>query len=256
MQTKKTNEAKVVYAVLLAVIAALSVLVIVTGIMARRSKEGVDTSNLNDTSVFDAFGRTTSDDTTKANDETSGKTSDTEAMNREVETTEQITEGAAATETDDLSVSAQTTLPEFIAPVSGVVSKEHSESVLVFSLTMNDYRTHTGVDISASDGESVAAAADGVVLSVWSDPMWGYCISISHEGDAVTVYKNLTEESIRYLEAGDIVYKGEVIGAVGDSALYEIADEPHLHFEFSIGGVNVDPCEYIEFAGSDVTEDE
>ncbi|MCD8003044.1 MAG: M23 family metallopeptidase [Clostridia bacterium] len=251
MQTKKTNEAKVVYAVLLAVIAALSVLVIVTGIMSRRSKDDDDTSASSDvTSALDVFADSEKEDETSRSDysasrETDAATSNTEAAD--------LTEPSA---TDDISVSSEPTLPEFIAPVDGVVSKEHSDTVLVYSLTMNDYRTHTGVDIASTDGAEVVAAADGVVLSVWSDPMWGYCISISHEGDAVTVYRNLTESSIKGIASGDIVYKGEVIGAVGESAIYELADEPHLHFEMTIGGVSVDPCDYIEFATQDLTEGE
>lgn len=250
MQTKKTNEAKVVYAVLLAVIAALSVLVIVTGIMSRRSKDDDDTSALSDiTSALDVFAGSEKEDETSRSDsasrETDAATSNTEAAD--------LTEPS---ETDDISVSSEPTLPEFIAPVDGVVSKEHSDTVLVYSLTMNDYRTHTGVDIASTYGAEVVAAADGVVLSVWSDPMWGYCISISHEGDAVTVYRNLTESSIKGIASGDIVYKGEIIGAVGESAIYELADEPHLHFEMTIGGVSVDPCDYIEFADTDTTEDE
>ncbi|MCD8312048.1 MAG: M23 family metallopeptidase [Firmicutes bacterium] len=248
MQTKKTNEAKVVYAVLLAVIAALSVLVIVTGIMSRRSKDDDDTSASSDvTSALDVF----------AGSEKEDETSRSDSASREIDTTTSNTEAADLTEpseTDDISVSSEPTLPEFIAPVDGVVSKEHSDTVLVYSLTMNDYRTHTGVDIASTDGAEVVAAADGVVLSVWSDPMWGYCISISHEGDAVTVYRNLTESSIKGIASGDIVYKGEVIGAVGESAIYELADEPHLHFEMTIGGVSVDPCDYIEFAAQDLTE--
>ncbi|MCD7788674.1 MAG: M23 family metallopeptidase [Firmicutes bacterium] len=248
MQTKKTNEAKVVYAVLLAVIAALSVLVIVTGIMSRRSKDDDDTSASSDvTSALDVFAGSEKEDETSRSDsalrETDAATSNTEAAD--------LTEPSA---TDDISVSSEPTLPEFIAPVDGVVSKEHSDTVLVYSLTMNDYRTHTGVDIASTDGAEVVAAADGVVLSVWSDPMWGYCISISHEGDAVTVYRNLTESSIKGIASGDIVYKGEVIGTVGESAIYELADEPHLHFEMTIGGVSVDPCDYIEFATQDLTE--
>ena len=47
--------------------------------------------------------------------------------------------------------------PTFISPVSGVVTKGFSADVPVFSETMNDYRVHSGVDVSASAGEAEAA---------------------------------------------------------------------------------------------------
>ncbi|UKI36117.1 MAG: M23 family metallopeptidase [Clostridiales bacterium] len=40
---------------------------------------------------------------------------------------------------------------------------------------------------------------------------------------------------------GDEVAEGSVIGVVGDSASYEIADAPHLHFELTDGNVQVNP---------------
>ena len=36
------------------------------------------------------------------------------------------------------------------------------------------------------------------------------------------------------------------MGAVGESARAELADEPHLHFEMTVGGLSVDPLEYYD----------
>jgi len=142
-------------------------------------------------------------------------------------------------------------LPDFIAPVSGMLLKEHKVDVPVYSLTMEDYRTHTGVDIAASAGSAVRAAADGTVAEIWEEPMMGLCVSLEHKGGARSIYKNLALTLADGLEAGKKVRTGEVIGAVGESALEEIADPCHLHYELEIGGVSVNPAEYMLIGTND-----
>ena len=47
------------------------------------------------------------------------------------------------------------------------------------------------------------------------------------------------------VKVGDTVKAGEKVGVVGDTSLTEIADEAHLHFEIKVGGVSVNPLDYI-----------
>lgn len=140
---------------------------------------------------------------------------------------------------------APNVLPSFASPVVGTVAKGHDLSTPVFSLTTNDWRTHTGVDIACELGDAVYAAADGTVLSVASDPMMGTSIAIRHSGDGVTIYRNLATALPDGIREGATVIKGQVIGAVGDTAIIEGADEAHLHFEMSVKGAPVDPLDYI-----------
>ncbi len=156
---------------------------------------------------------------------------------------------SAEGEADAAEVSAplDDVLPDFIAPVNGALMKEHSVDVPVFSYTMNDYRTHTGVDLACAAGASVVAPADGTVGQVWEDPMMGISMNLIHKGGAVTYYKGLSAETMDTLSAGKEVRAGEVIASVGDTALIECGDEPHLHFEMSVNGESVDPAEYIHF---------
>ena len=135
------------------------------------------------------------------------------------------------------------TLPEFIMPTIGNVAKKFSIDALVFSNTMEDYRTHNGIDICAAMGDAVMAAADGIVSEVYEHPMMGNTVVIAHDGDAETVYQNLADDIP--VSIGDTVKSGEIIGAVGDSAIIEIAEEPHLHFELAVGGEYQDPLNYI-----------
>ncbi len=136
-------------------------------------------------------------------------------------------------------------LPTFMAPVTGAVIKSHTLEVPVYSLTMDDYRTHEGVDIAATAGAPVYAAADGTVTDVWDDPMMGKCLSLSHAGGAVSVYKNLAETLPEGILSGATVKAGSVIAAVGETALIETAESPHLHFELTVNGDPVDPTEFM-----------
>lgn len=132
----------------------------------------------------------------------------------------------------------------FVAPVVGQVTKGHSIETPVFSDTLQEWRVHTGIDISAEEGAEVFAAADGTVSRVFSDPFLGKTVEITHDGGIVSVYSNLATADIAVKE-GDAVKSGALIGHVGDTSLSELADEAHLHFALKVEGVSVNPLDYI-----------
>ncbi len=136
-------------------------------------------------------------------------------------------------------------VPEMSLPVQGKLAKRHSVDVQVFSQTMQDFRVHLGIDVATSAGADVRAAADGVVKKIWEDPMMGWSVALEHSGECVTVYKNLSAELAAGLAEGASVKQGQLLGTVGDSALLEIADEPHLHMEMTVKGIQVDPLDYF-----------
>lgn len=136
-------------------------------------------------------------------------------------------------------------LPEFVSPAVGLVTKRHDLDTLVFSQTNDDWRVHRGIDISTALGASVMAAADGTVTEILDDPLLGKTVKISHNGEGVTVYANLSAELAEGITVGASVTCGQVIGCVGETAISEMADEPHLHFEMTVAGVSVDPMDYI-----------
>ncbi len=245
--TRKNNENRVVYAALIVVITVLSILVIVTGIVSRRndSKKDGDTSDTAESTAADATKPVVTDKPTVTTPDTMNRVEEP----KETEPPETEKDADATLDAED--VIATPTEPEFSSPISGAVSKEHSETVLVYSMTMNDYRIHNGIDIACETGAYVRAVADGVVKDVWEDPMWGYCISVAHEADFISYYKNLSRESMYAVGSGDEISRGDVIATVGESALLETADEPHLHFEMKLADGFVDPLEYFEVTGQD-----
>lgn len=131
----------------------------------------------------------------------------------------------------------------FTIPVAGQVVFPYSQDELVFSKTMQDWRTHDGVDIEAPIGTKVKAAARGTVLSVEKDDLMGTVVTIDHGDGLVSVYANLA--AVPTVKAGDAVTMGSVIGSVGDTALGETVEVQHLHFAIFKNGEPVDPYGYI-----------
>ena len=80
--------------------------------------------------------------------------------------------------------------------------------------------------------------------------MMGTCVAITHKDDTVTIYKNLAKELAEGIAAGVTVKKGDALGQVGDTAVVEMADEPHLHFEVTVKGLSADPLDF--FSKTDV----
>jgi murein DD-endopeptidase MepM/ murein hydrolase activator NlpD len=141
----------------------------------------------------------------------------------------------------------------FICPVQGTMIKSYSADIPVFSLTMEDYRVHTGIDISADAGTQVMASANGTITKVEFDPLMGQTVEITHDGDYVTTYRNLQTKMANGIEVGASVTAGDIIGYVGDTALVEISDSPHLHFEITKEGKIIDPLSLVKFESIDTS---
>lgn len=135
----------------------------------------------------------------------------------------------------------------FSKPVFGVISKNHNPDTPEFSVSMNDYRTHLGIDIEADAESEVKAIARGEVISVYDDPLMGKTVVIKHAGGYESVYMNLMENVPEAIKVGAMVEGGIVIGRVGNTALVETGDESHLHFAMTKDGEYVNPLHYVEY---------
>lgn len=171
-----------------------------------------------------------------------------EATTPKITTTTTTTAKPTINDTPSSDVGSK--LPSFSLPVSGKLSGVHDSELQVFSPTMNDYRVHLGIDILANEDTPVYAVADGTVIQIWEDVRMGQCIAVKHNGDAVSIYKNVSVDLPTGIIEGATVRAGQQIASIGSTAMVEVADEPHLHFEMTVGGLSVDPLEY--FSSSDV----
>jgi murein DD-endopeptidase MepM/ murein hydrolase activator NlpD len=167
------------------------------------------------------------------------------------EDTNNVTDAPNATEPPlpdtDTTQPEETTpvVPRLSAPTVGKLTKAHSADVQVFSPTLEEYRVHLGIDIVTAESAPVCAVANGTVAQIWEDPLMGTCVALSHTGEALTVYKNLAAELAEGLAVGKTVLAGELLGYVGETAIMEIAEEPHLHMEMTVKGLQVDPMDYF-----------
>ncbi|NLB81494.1 MAG: M23 family metallopeptidase [Clostridiaceae bacterium] len=132
---------------------------------------------------------------------------------------------------------------QLMPPLQGEFGTTFSGDELLYSKTMCDWRVHKGIDIRADVGTPVKAAADGIVTEVYTDAMMGFTVKILHEGGIETLYSNL--QTGQLVEEQTDLNKGDVIGGVGTTAICEINEPPHLHFEVKQDGQHVDPLEYI-----------
>ena len=99
--------------------------------------------------------------------------------------------------------------------------------------------------VEAPEDAQVVAVADGTVTAVYEDDRYGTSIEITHPGDIVSVYSNLSTAEM--VETGDVVSGGQIIGGVGSTGLFESLEPAHLHFEMLKGGAYVNPGDFIKF---------
>ncbi len=147
-----------------------------------------------------------------------------------------VTDEITMPESDESDDTTQPQVATYKRPVDGEVLKGYYADALVFSETMQDFRTHGGVDIKAELGASVLAYTDGIISKIEKDPFMGTTVEITHNAGLVSVYKNLAETLPDGTVLGAEVTAGDVIGTVGQSAILEIADPAHLHFELWMEG--------------------
>lgn len=134
--------------------------------------------------------------------------------------------------------------PEFKMPVTGEIIKEFANNKLVYSSTLDVWATHNGVDIKADKTTVVKASADGTVASIKNDPRYGLTVIVEHVNGYKTVYANLL--STEFVVEGETIKQGQSLGTVGNTASFEVSDEPHLHFELLKNNEQQDPELYLK----------
>ena len=132
----------------------------------------------------------------------------------------------------------------FEKPVEGEITKEFAKENLIYSQTLQEWTTHVGIDIQAQKTTVVKAAEAGTVKTIKNDPRYGLTIVIEHQNGFETVYANLLTSE--FVTEGEKVTKGQSIGTVGNTAVFEVADEAHLHFEILKDSIQVDPSIYLK----------
>ena len=180
------------------------------------------------------------------NQNNTSNTSNVANTNNSSNNTKKTTSNAAKTNDKTEKTKEDTTKQElsFVKPVEGDIVREFAKDNLVYSETLKEWVTHMGIDIKAEKTTVVKSAEEGTVKSIKNDPRYGLTIVIEHENGFQTVYSNLLTSE--FVVEGEKVEKEQSIGTVGNTAAFEIADEPHLHFEILKDSIQVDKNIYIK----------
>lgn len=125
------------------------------------------------------------------------------------------------------------------APIeNGKIQKIFSPQNPVQSITTSDWRTHNGIDITASEGTPVRAITSGTVKSITNDTLLGNIICINHIGGYTAYYCGLSDTPV--VSEGNTVSTGDTIGYVA-SVPCEMLDESHLHLAVTLENEYIDP---------------
>ena len=123
-------------------------------------------------------------------------------------------------------------------PVTGETLRAFDAQESVYWEQLGLWQVHTGLDISGHEGEAVLACLEGEVTHTAWDALWGWRISIAHDGDRETRYAGL-ESSL--VQPGMRVQRGQTIGTLMKQIPCEAEVQPHLHLESLRAGVYQDP---------------
>lgn len=98
---------------------------------------------------------------------------------------------------------------------------------------------HKGIDIGASTGANIVAAADGQVAVATYSTSAGNYVMLNHGGGVSTVYMHASKLLV---SSGQSVKKGQVIAKVGSTGY---STGSHLHFGVRVNGTYVNPRKYV-----------
>lgn len=150
--------------------------------------------------------------------------------------------GEASAPAGDSGEAAAAPAPSFVQPVDGQITQVYSGDELVYNETLQDWRTHNGVDIACAENAPVKSAVAGTVCNIYDDGMWGRIVEVE-SGELTWRYAGLAADSVQ-VSVGDGVSAGQTLGNVGE-VMAETAGGPHLHLEVLKGGNRVDPEHYF-----------
>lgn len=120
-----------------------------------------------------------------------------------------------------------------IKPISGIITSRFSESSRIRS------SKHTGLDIAASAGTPIKAAASGTVTFAGRKGSYGNMLVITHSNGVQTYYAHCSK---LYASVGKTVSQGDIVAAVGTTGN---STGPHLHLEVRVNGVAYNPQNYV-----------
>ena len=127
----------------------------------------------------------------------------------------------------------------FTPPMDTDISHAFSGDTLEYNETTRDWRTHDGVDYAGEEGDEVRAIADGTVLRVGEDTIYGKYVVLSHAQDMNSLYAGLDDVTV---SEGDSITGGDSFAKLGSPMPLEQDLGVHLHLVVTQKGSTIDPA--------------
>lgn len=156
---------------------------------------------------------------------------------QEEETTET---GSSQVQADLLAFTEDSTL---LWPVDGNVILNYSMDKSIYFSTLNQYKYHPAIVISAEVGDEVQSAARGVVSQIEVNEETGTTLTMDLGSGYEAVYGQLKEVSA---QEGDMVEAGTLLGYVSEPTMYYTLEGSNLYFQLLKDGEPVNPMDYIQ----------
>ena len=125
---------------------------------------------------------------------------------------------------------------DFILPIDSFITSSFGKA-RIYNDTLNGY--HSGTDFRAKVGTPISASNEGIVVLVKERFYSGGTVIIDHGHGIYTCYFHMSKFDVKESQK---VKKGEIIGLSGKSGR---VTGPHLHFAVRVGGVQVDPLQFL-----------
>lgn len=134
---------------------------------------------------------------------------------------------------------------KFILPMESFITSDFGKA-RVYNDTLKGY--HSGTDFRAKVGTPIISSNDGVIALVKDRFYSGGTVIIDHGQGIYTCYYHMSKFSV---EKNQKVKKGEILGLSGKSGR---VTGPHLHFSVRVGGVQVDPLQFVALMNDNILD--
>jgi murein DD-endopeptidase MepM/ murein hydrolase activator NlpD len=128
---------------------------------------------------------------------------------------------------------------KMIWPVQGELAMAYSMDRLIYDPTLDQYRTNDDIRISAQEGTPVKAGADGKIVEINNNQVYGNYIVVDNGNGWLTTYGQLMDGLL--VNEGDIVKAGQVIGGVGKPSAYGALNGTHVNLRITKENEPIDP---------------
>lgn len=169
---------------------------------------------------------------------------DTNQVTQNPENPDNVVDGGAGDGDKSEQTNANTTIIFDLPFENATISKEYTDSKLLYDATTKLWCTHQGLDFACTEGQEVVSVYDGKITKIENSMMNGTVIYLKVSDSLTVVYKGLASDV--NVKEGDEIKKGTKLGKI-TSFLTEKADGIHLHLEVLKQDKLVDPTEYFSF---------